>query len=159
LLGSLDRAAKAAEKVESAFQDKLDGALAMHAPSLGKVKERLEDIKRCLHHTGKDAIETLLAAGADPGTGQAAGAAAAGGGAALGELTNRDQAFRELSRIADFFARTEPLSLLAEQIRQVVHRGRLSPDKYYKDLIDNEDTLRQFFRLVGIRPSSDDQGS
>ena len=31
------------------------------------------------------------------------------------------------------------------------NRGHLAPDKYYSELIDNEDTLKQFFRLVGIR--------
>jgi predicted component of type VI protein secretion system len=72
-------------------------------------------------------------------------------------LNSREQAFQELSRIADFFARTEPLSLLAEQIRQIVHRGRLPADAYYKDLIDDETTLKQFFRLVGIKPPGDQQ--
>ncbi len=156
LLTSLDRAKAAAERVESAFQDRLEGALSVHAPSLGKIKERLEDIKRCLYHSGKEVLEALLAAGASPAAGGAATGAAAGGGGGLGELTNRDQAFRELSRIADFFARTEPLSLLAEQIRQVVRRGRLSPDKYYKDLIDDENSLRQFFRLAGVMPPEEE---
>jgi len=155
LLANLDRARTAAERVEAAFQDRLEGALSLHAPSLGKIKERLEDIKRCLHHSGKEVLEALLAAGSEPAAGVAVGGGAQAGGG-LGELTNRDQAFRELSRIADFFARTEPLSLLAEQIRQVVRRGRLSPDKYYKDLIDDENTLRQFFRIVGVTPSDEE---
>jgi type VI secretion system protein ImpA len=156
LLANLDRAKTAAERVETAFQDRLEGALSVHAPSLGKIKERLEDIKRCLHHSGKEVLEALLAAGSAPAGAAGGGAVAAGGGGGLGELTNRDQAFRELSRIADFFARTEPLSLLAEQIRQVVRRGRLSPDKYYKDLIDDENTLRQFFRIVGVTPTDEE---
>ena len=156
LLASLDRARAAAERVENAFQDRLEGALSMHAPSLGRIKERLEDIKRSLHHCGKEVLEALLAAGNEPAGGAPAAGGGQAGGGALGELTNRDQAFRELSRIADFFARTEPLSLLAEQIRQVVRRGRLSPDKYYKDLIDDETTLRQFFRIVGVTPSDEE---
>ena len=39
---------------------------------------------------------------------------------------------------------------------EVVRRGRLSPDKYYKDLIDDETTLRQFFRIVGVTPSDEE---
>jgi type VI secretion system protein ImpA len=82
-----------------------------------------------------------------------------GGTGKRGELASREQAFQELSRIADFFARTEPLSLLAEQIRQIVHRGRLPADAYYKDLIDDENSLKQFFRLVGIKPPGDESSS
>ena len=159
LFKNLARAKAQAERIESLFQERLEGDLANHVPGLGKVKDRLDDIQRCLQHTGGSALAAAIA-----DEGEAAGgpdgeaAAAAGGGASgkPGELTTREQAFQELSRIADFFARTEPLSLLAEQIRQIVHRGRLPADAYYKDLIDDENTLRQFFRLVGIKPPGDE---
>jgi type VI secretion system protein ImpA len=159
VLADLDRAQAAATRLEEVFQGTLTGELSMHAPTLSKVRERLEDIERCLQHTGKDVIAALTAAPVGE-SGAAAGGGAAGATAApAGQLADRDQAFRELSRIADFFARTEPLSLLAEQIRQVVHRGRLPPEQYYKELIDSEESQRQFFRVVGIKPASSDESS
>lgn len=159
VLGDLDRAMAAATRLEEVFQNQLPSELSMHAPSLGKVRERLDEIQRCLQHTGKDVIASLLAApeaAAEGTSGDAAGGAVA---APAGQFTDREQAFRELSRIADFFARTEPLSLLAEQIRLIVYRGRLSPERYFKELIDSEDTQRQFFRLVGIKPSENQDSS
>jgi type VI secretion system protein ImpA len=155
VLGDLDRSIAAAARLEEVFQNQLPSELSMHAPSLGKVRERLDEIQRCLQHTGKDVIASLLAS---PETG-AEGAAGGAVTAPAGQFTDREQAFRELSRIADFFARTEPLSLLAEQIRLIVYRGRLSPERYFKELIDSEDTQRQFFRLVGIKPSENQDSS
>ena len=158
VIGDLDRATAAASRLEETFQNLLPGELSMHVPSLGKVRERLEDIQRCLQHTGKDVIASLMAP-ADAGGAGGAATGATRGPAPAGQLTDREQAFRELSKIADFFARTEPLSLLAEQIKLIVHRGRLSPEKYYKDLIDSEESRRQFFRLVGIKPSDNEESS
>jgi type VI secretion system protein ImpA len=151
LVSDIQRAHEQADKLEVVFQERLTGDLADKCPTLTKVKERLDDMKRCLMHTGKEFLE--------PSEGQAAEGATAGAAAIAGGVSDREQAFRELSRIADFFARTEPLSLLAEQIRQVVHRGRLSPDQYYSELIDNQETLRQFFRLVGIKKSAEGESS
>ncbi len=157
VLGDLDRSIAAATRLEEVFQNQLPSELSMHAPSLGKVRERLDEIQRCLQHTGKDVIASLLAA---PEAAEGTGGAGSGTVAApAGQFTDREQAFRELSRIADFFARTEPLSLLAEQIRLIVYRGRLSPERYFKELIDSEDTQRQFFRLVGIKPSENQDSS
>ena len=158
LCAQLDAACEQADRIEAAFQTHLSNGLVGLGPSMTRVKERLDDIKRCLAHVAKDFLAPPGQTGGG-GTGLAAvtnGSVQAAGPA--GEPQNREDAFRQLSSIADFFARTEPLSLLAEQIRQVVKRGRCSPEKYYAQLIDNEDTLRQFFRLVGIQPSSDESG-
>jgi type VI secretion system protein ImpA len=147
LYSSVERAIRAIQTVGGALDEKTGG----QAPSLTKPRERLDDVLRCL----KDTASEYITAPESPAGGNGDASAAAGengsGRGAPGQLVTREQAFQELSRIADFFARTEPLSLLAEQIREVVRRGHLAPDKYYSELIDNEDTLKQFFRLVGIR--------
>ncbi len=154
LMAQLEEAKKQSDCVEAAFQKHLSNGLQGLAPSLIRVRERVDDIKRCLAHIAKD----YLAPPAQPGsTTNMAGANSVAGGIA-GEPQGREDAFQQLSQIADFFARTEPLSLLAEQIRQVVKRGRSSPEKYYAELIDNEESLRQFFRLVGIKPIQEESG-
>jgi len=155
LAAVIRRSIEAAESAERALDEKVPVG---QAPSLSPVRERLDDVIRCLKNTASAYLEVPAAAA---GNGAPGATAAAGGvgGAGTGELVTREQAFQELSRIADFFARTEPLSLLAEQIREVVRRGHLTADKYYKELIDNEDTLKQFFRLVGIRASEAESSS
>jgi type VI secretion system protein ImpA len=70
----------------------------------------------------------------------------------FGTPRHRQEAFEQLSRIADFFRDTEPLSLLAEQIQQVVKRGKMTPQQYFEQLIGNDSARSEFFRLVGIHP-------
>jgi type VI secretion system protein ImpA len=153
LMTQLEEVSAKSSQLESAFQKHLSNGLQGLAPSLIRVRERVDDIKRCLTHIAKDYLTPPAQAASVTGT--AAGGSPLAQGPA-GEPQGREEAFRQLSQIADFFARTEPLSLLAEQIRQVVKRGRSSPEKYYAELIDNEDSLRQFFRLVGIKPAQDE---
>ncbi len=155
LMTQLEEVKRHSDQVEAAFQKHLSNGLQGLAPSLIRVKERVDDIKRCLSHIAKDYLiapapaQAGIAGNASPGSGQAGPA---------GQPQNRDEAFRQLSEIADFFARTEPLSLLAEQIRLVVKRGRSSPERYFAELIDDESSLRHFFKTVGIKPSEENSG-
>jgi len=115
-------------------------------PSFTAIREQVEDIER--------AVRTFAPFDAEPSAnanGQAAGAAPGAMGVSIGGISSRDEAFRQLSLIADFFEKTEPLSLLAEQIRKVVRLGRMSPQEYFSQLIESEDIRRQVFRLVGIK--------
>ena len=155
LMAQLEEVKTQSSQVETAFQKHLSNGLQGLAPSLIRVKERVDDIKRCLSHVAKDFLVAPAPAEAGSEGSPAAGSSASGGGPA-GEPRNRDEAFRQLSQIADFFARTEPLSLLAEQIRLVVSRGRSTPEKYFKELIDDESSLRLFFKTVGIKPSEEE---
>jgi type VI secretion system protein ImpA len=162
LNGYLEDAKAQIARLSDLLDERLTGDLANAAPPLSALRTRLEEVQTCLRHTAKDYLEVPVAAEAG---GEAAGGAATNGnggsgGGAFGGLNDREAAFRELYRIADFFARTEPLSLLSEQIRQIVDRGRLPPEKYYSQLIDDPTTLKQFFRLVGIKlPENDGYSS
>jgi type VI secretion system protein ImpA len=84
--------------------------------------------------------------------GEDAGAAAAGGGAtdASGSPGGRDEAFRQLEKIAAYFERHDPHSLLAAQIRNVVRLGRLPLAEYYKAVIADGTALDTLFKFVGI---------
>ena len=154
LLEQLDQVTERSNQLEAAFQKHLSNGLQGLAPSLIRVRERVDDIKRCLTHIASDYLAPPAENAAGP-----AGAAAGNspGFVPAGEPQNRDEAFRQLSQIADFFSRTEPLSLLAEQIRLVVKRGRSSPEKYFAELIDDESSLRHFFKTVGIKPSENNE--
>lgn len=67
-------------------------------------------------------------------------------------LATREDAFQSLLSVAEFFERTEPLSLLPAQIRKVVRLGRLSPAEYYSELIEDKSVRDQIFKMVGIAP-------
>lgn len=85
------------------------------------------------------------------------GTAPAGGDAAAGQpgaLRTREDAFHLLALAAEFFERTEPQSLLPAQIRKAIRWGRLTPDQYFKELIEDQHVVEQIFKQMGI-PLSD----
>ena len=72
------------------------------------------------------------------------------------QLSTRDDAFRILISVADFFERTEPQSLLPAQLRRVVEWGKLSPQELFARVIEDTSALDQMYKLVGIqRPNQD----
>ena len=82
----------------------------------------------------------------------ASGAVSFDGGRSGGyPLSTRDDAFRILLAVADFFERTEPQSLLPAQIRRVVRWGRLTPQELFAELLEDAGALEQMCKLVGIQ--------
>jgi type VI secretion system protein ImpA len=71
---------------------------------------------------------------------------------ATGSPAGREEAFRQLEKIAAYFERHDPHSLLATQIRNVVRLGRLPLADYYKELISDGSALQTLFKFVGIEP-------
>lgn len=123
-------------------------------PSFNAIREQLDDVVRALN-----VIAPLPTTAADAGPGEAGvggnGSVVSGaivGGMTLGAVASREEAFKQLILIADFFEKTEPLSLLAEQIRKVVRLGRMSPLEYFSELIEDDSIRQQMFKMVGIKP-------
>jgi type VI secretion system protein ImpA len=79
-----------------------------------------------------------------------------GGGGGSFQLSTRDDAFRILMSVADFFERTEPQSLMPAQLRRVVEWGKLSPQELFARVIEDDSALQQMYKLVGIqRPNQE----
>ena len=70
-------------------------------------------------------------------------------------VTNREDAFKALNKIADFFERTEPHSPLSHAIRQTVTWGGMTYQELLRDLIKNQDALEAIFLRVGV-PKTDE---
>ncbi len=119
-------------------------------PSFSAIREQLQDIQRAVKTIApadtSDADLTTESIAADGSPTPRAG------GMVVGQVASRDDAFRQLTLIAEFFERTEPLSLLSEQIRKVVRLGRMNPQEYFSELIEDENIRRQMFKLVGLQP-------
>jgi len=71
------------------------------------------------------------------------------GGVLAGKPTTREDALGQLERIADFFERSDPHSLLAAQVRNVVRMGRLSREEYYREMIQESEGLKSLSRMIG----------
>jgi type VI secretion system protein ImpA len=124
-----------------------------HAPPSSRINEMLETCLAAVKEIGKKRLAEAGVNAADVGGNGASGSlsfngANRGGGAF--QLSTRDDAFRILLAVADFFERTEPQSLLPAQIRRVVRWGRLSPQEFLGELIEDPNALEHLFKLVGI---------
>lgn len=82
----------------------------------------------------------------------------AGGSAVTGRIRTRSDAFEQLDKIAAFFEKNDPHSLIAAHIRTVVRLGRLPRNEYYRALLKDEGALATLFNAVGIEPPADENG-
>lgn len=67
-------------------------------------------------------------------------------------ITSRDQAFNILEKVAEYFEKTEPQSLIPAQCRLIVKRGKMSVEDYYQAMIEDYGVLQQLFKQVGLEP-------
>ena len=70
-------------------------------------------------------------------------------------IRSREEALAGLLRVADFFRRTEPHSFLSYTLEQVIRWGRTPLPELLVELIGNEDTRRELFKQVGIKPPAE----
>jgi type VI secretion system protein ImpA len=134
------------------------------APPTSRLKETLESCLTAVREVGKKRIAEATAVSLGAESNGAGGGISVNGkkgaaGAAGGfQLSTRDDAFRILLSVADFFERHEPQSLLPAQIRRVVRWGRMTPQELFAEVLDDSSALEQMFKLVGIprpEPSQD----
>ncbi len=72
---------------------------------------------------------------------------------AEGAIRSREDAFRKLLELAEFFRRTEPHSPVSYALEQAVRWGRMTLPELLTELIGDEGPRNQFFKQIGIRPS------
>lgn len=151
----IDEAVAAVNELGSA----LDERAGMDAPNLKPALEALEEADRALRLIAgtKLASDEPMEDGVDSGgedSGEGATGGGGGGGQSVGAIRGREDAFKELEKIALWFERAEPQSILPTEIRKAIRRGRMSPAELYADLIDDESVRDRLYRDVGIESSS-----
>lgn len=115
--------------------------------AIAAARETVERIARPVLGGGEEALDE-----SDDEQQEAAvdGAAAVSGGPR--KITTRDDAFRTLLQVADFFRRTEPHTPVSYLLEQAVRWGKLPLPELLTELIPDESSRDHLFRLVGIRP-------
>ncbi len=73
-----------------------------------------------------------------------------------GAVNSREDAFRSLLQVADFFRRTEPHSPVSYALEQAVRWGRMSLPELLRELIADESTRTEMARRTGIPLSEAD---
>jgi type VI secretion system protein ImpA len=93
--------------------------------------------------------------GAEEGTSSEEGGQAMAGGEGRGTggaVGSREEAFRTLLRVAEFFKRTEPHSPVSYALEQAVRWGRMPLPQLLDELIPEDPVRQQLFKLIGIAP-------
>ncbi|MBI3861438.1 MAG: type VI secretion system protein TssA [Planctomycetia bacterium] len=123
------------------------------APTVSQTERLLDECRERIKYVSRNVLATD-----EEGAGE--DAAACGAGAASGTVGNREAAFRELLKIADFFSRTEPHSPVSYALRQVVSWGRMSLPELLAELIEEPGVRDTLFKRTGIpRPESNEPAS
>jgi type VI secretion system protein ImpA len=158
--GCLDEFALLNQVLDAKCGQNADGYSA--APPASQIRRTLEECRdrvRSLARrlSGADAAESeqpLSATGSlttVPGNPQMA--------LATGKVVTREDAFRALLQVADFFRRTEPHSPVSYALEQAVRWGRMSLPQLMSELISDEAARQEIFRRVGIpKPESTEHG-
>lgn len=132
------------------------------APSVIPMRNALEEIADVIKSTAQTHLDAAEAEAAEPENGQAVEGDGSGGGAkqvthqvtrmSQANVVDRDDAFRSLEKIADYFEKAEPLSPLCHHIRQAVKWGNMSYSELISDLIRDESVRMDIFRRIGVTP-------
>jgi len=164
--------AKTLQEARDSF-DRLDALLTERcgadAPPTSNIKGTLEEIAntvtfimRTWNKGSPDAVGEDVDTAESPGdvsatdmSGGGGGSVAQGGGvsvAAAGAIQTREQAFGQLLKIAEFFRKTEPHSVIPHTLEELVRRGRLPLGNLLAELIPDEDARQNFYIRAGIMP-------
>lgn len=135
----------------------LDQRCGPQAPPSSNIRSALEASLEAVNSVAKAKLEAAAAAAAPK---PEAPAAAKGGAPAAGAtpqsesvdaIRTREDAFKHLLKVAEFFRRTEPHTVIAFAIEQVVRWGRMPLPDLLTELIPEEAARKNLFKQVGIR--------
>ncbi|MFS2010504.1 type VI secretion system protein TssA [Azospirillum sp. CT11-132] len=132
------------------------------SPPAGNIRNVLAAALDAVNYAARDRLATLSGdepeATADSPSGSTELVAAGGGAVAAtakvqasGAVATREEAFKVLLQVADFFRKTEPHSPISYTLEEVVRRGRMSLQELLLELITDEETRRQFFIASGAK--------
>ena len=97
-------------------------------------------------------VAPVAAAKTEESVAEAPQAAAAAPQAGIGGIHSREDALEALNKVAEYFRKTEPQSIIPFTLDQVIHWGRLSLPELLAELIPDEGPRKNLFKQVGIKP-------
>jgi len=153
LASDLKTATESLKKFEETLESTVEDESAL--PNLSRFRDGLREASSVLQGLVGSRLEAA-AAGANSAPQDRSSSAAVAGGtqdrgpAVPGAISSRDDALAALERVAEWFQRNEPQSLIPAEVRKAIRRARMTPEELYKDLIEDDNVLRSLFRDVGI---------
>jgi type VI secretion system protein ImpA len=69
---------------------------------------------------------------------------------------SREQAFKSILQLADYFKKTEPHSPVAYLLEKAVRWGKMPLPRLLRELIKDDPMLAELFRVMGVSEGADD---
>jgi type VI secretion system protein ImpA len=156
----LKRAVVEAEAAWQAMTGALDAKAGVDSPPTSRVRDLLAQIRAVIDRYAPADVEAgpdAEAAGGVAGE-SGGGPAVAGVVGASTRLVTREDMLRELSRIAEWFRKTEPHSPLAYTLDEAVRRGRMTWPDLLAEIVSDPTSRHAILNSLGIRPPDDTGG-
>ena len=157
LISDVDQCVEVYEQMTNAFTD----AAGVEGPPSSNIKNALLEVKTIVAFLTKDMFveEQTSQEGVASANEAAEGSSAKTGVSFSGDITSREDAVKALHKVSEFFRRTEPHSPVAYSLEQAIRWTRMSLPDLLSQLIPDNNAREEYFRLTGMRPSSEDSGS
>ncbi len=160
-VADLEQAAEAFSKMNDAFYERCGDM----SPPYSNIRSELDTVLELVKFIGRDKLAMAVpqAEDAPEEAAAATGETAAGGAAgtvvrgAVGDLVTREDAFRQLLKIAEFFRKNEPHSPIAYTLEETVRRGRMTLQELLAELVPDGDARQRFLLASGIRPPAEEE--
>ncbi|MEH3148775.1 MAG: type VI secretion system protein TssA [Methylobacterium frigidaeris] len=160
----LDDVAEARRSLD-ALSDAFSARVGRDAPPAGGLRAILQEVEDAVRVVAADKLlqvrpDPVEAAAAETPEAEDAGSADEAGSAPAralpaGKPVSREDAFRQLLRIAAYFRDTEPHSPISYSLEEAVRRGRLPLPQLLDELIMDADARRFFFIASGVKPKEE----
>jgi type VI secretion system protein ImpA len=127
------------------------------APPTSKIIELLEDAKGAINHIAKAKLPIAVETNEDDESEtesmdaqQANSTAAVQANAVTTALNSRDDAFKQLNTIAEYFKKTEPHSPISYMLTKTVKWGNMPLEELMKELIPDSSSRDTYSSLTGV---------
>ncbi len=150
----------------SALTAAVDKAAGRDSPPTSTIRNTLESTMTIATTLGRDALAAAQTAAAAEAAGEAAGDGVDGAtsgtrpggpGLTVGPIRSREEAFKALLQVGDYFRRNEPQSLVPYVLEELVRRGRMALPDLLNELIQDTTQLKTFYTIAGMRPPPEQQ--
>lgn len=130
------------------------------SPPTSNIINILEDCLGAINHIGKYKIpaDDIADESANDESSDIEQSMAGEGGVAVkpsGPVQNRDDAFRKITEIADFFRKTEPHSPISYMLDRAVKWGEMPLDDLIRELIPDSSSRDFYGSLTGVKTDDD----
>ena len=149
----LDLLKECAEELE-ALEEAVDRHFQREAPGVKELRRALEDLISVVAQLERTKRPPEVAAAEDrsPAAGEPGSSNGHSDFTALpGQVSTRQEAFRRLAEVAEYFRQAEPHSPVSYLLHRAIKWGQMPLDIWLHDVVKDLSVLNQFHELLGIK--------